>query len=139
MFKLILVFCSIGLISYNQSKEDSSSFSASVQRTPCVDPIPRSPQQITSEFNAQEDIIPESEIIDCSMIPIGSPDVPGYEIWRDPKFLYKGKPSYYFKMESDKERRVELQSLYVTQADIDEADLTAQEIVDYRSDRKSVV
>lgn len=133
MSKLILVFFAIRLISCNQAKEDSSGFNASAQRTPCVDSVPGSPQQITSEFNAQEDIIPESEIIDCSMIPIGSPDVPGYEIWRNPNFLYKGKHSYYFKMESDKEKRVELQSLYVTQADINGAGLTAQEVVDYQS------
>ena len=43
------------------------------QRIPCVDTFPGDPYEILYKFNAQSEIIPESKILDCSMIPIGSP------------------------------------------------------------------
>ena len=114
--------------------------SAYAQRTACVEAIPGSRKKIAYSFHAQADIVPESQILDCSMIPIGATDVSGYGIWRDPDKLYKGMPSYHFKMKDDKERRVELQALYVTQSDIVEAGLTQQEIQDHRcpADEESV-
>lgn len=104
-----------------------------VDRVPCVDDLnTQSPYPIRYDYNAQEDIIPTSKVLDCSMIPIGSPKTAGYEIYRDPTMLYNNKPSYRFKMISDRERRVELQNLYVTQEDIDEAGLTSQQVSDYQ-------
>ncbi len=107
--------------------------SAYAQRTACVEAIPGSRKKIAYSFHAQADIVPESQILDCSMIPIGATNISGYGIWRDPDKLYKGMPSYHFKMKDDKERRVDLQALYVTQSDIVEAGLTQQEIQDHQS------
>ncbi len=64
------------------------------------------------------------------MIPIGSPKAEGFEIWRDPQMLYNGKPSYRFKMVDNSKTRVELQNVFVTQEDLDEAGLTQQDIED---------
>ncbi|WP_242203524.1 heparin lyase I family protein [Aestuariivivens insulae] len=101
-------------------------------RTPCVDPITSSsPYKITYYCRAERDIAPSSKIIDCHMIPIGNPNVPGFEIWRDPQMLYNNKPSYRFKMMDQSKKRVELQALFVTQDDIDEAGLTEQEVQDH--------
>ncbi|WP_242203522.1 heparin lyase I family protein [Aestuariivivens insulae] len=144
--KLIFaVFTSITLTVFCCSKDSDSGPNAtpdpepdpdpvptSEYRIPCVDPLKSSsPYKITYDYWAQGDIIPTDKIIDCHMIPIGSPNAPGFEIWRDPQMLYNGKPSYRFKMIDQSKTRVELQTLFVTQQDLDEAGLTNQDIEDH--------
>ncbi|WP_258103488.1 polysaccharide lyase [Marinoscillum sp. MHG1-6] len=108
--------------------------SAPEYRTPCVDPLESElPYFIKHNTHPEKTIISVDRILDCSMVPIGAPYAydEGYQIVRDPEILYHGIPSYYFKMESDARTRVELQSLFVTQADLDEVGLTKQDIQDH--------
>ena len=139
MHKLILLFL---LLVFNSCEKEKDNDPVQEEekpilsdRVPCVDEIPETPYKIRYDYTAAVDIIPERNVIDCSMIPIGSPNVPGFEIWRDPNMLYNGKPSYHFKMKDQSERRVEFQNVYVTQSDIDEAGLTEQEVSDHQLTR----
>lgn len=98
-----------------------------------VDPFTSSRVRISHKINAPVDIVSEVEILDRSMVPIGATDARhGYGIWRDPEKLYRGIPSYHFWMKDNKHKRVELQALYVTQNDIDDAGLSAKEIQDHQ-------
>ncbi|MCG8554626.1 MAG: polysaccharide lyase [Proteobacteria bacterium] len=93
--------------------------------SPCVDPAPARLTEITARSNVQTGIHTPSELIDCNMVPVGSSGT-GYQIWRDPKNLYNGNPSYRFLMVDDSKTRVEFSALYVTAVDI--AGLTQQQI-----------
>ena len=73
--------------------------------------------EIRTRKNIQWEVVSPSEVIDETMVPVGS-SKPGYHIWRDKTNLYHGKPSYRFYAQDDKQTRVEMTALYVTEKDI---------------------
>ncbi|MDB2673840.1 polysaccharide lyase [Akkermansiaceae bacterium] len=90
-------------------------------------------ERVMGKFHAQVDLVPEDEILDGRMIPIGSTTARrGSGIWKDSGNLYQGKPSYYFWMETNKGRRVELQTLFVTKQDVEKAELNNEEILSHQ-------
>eukprot|EP00406_Dinophysis_acuminata_P073418 CAMPEP_0179246864 /NCGR_PEP_ID=MMETSP0797-20121207/19313_1 /TAXON_ID=47934 /ORGANISM="Dinophysis acuminata, Strain DAEP01" /LENGTH=404 /DNA_ID=CAMNT_0020954465 /DNA_START=1 /DNA_END=1212 /DNA_ORIENTATION=- len=103
---------------------------AASPRAACVDAVAANSTAIERREDVQQTIINASDILDCNMVAVGAKG-PGYTIVRDAANTYNGTPSYRFHVDDDGANRVELSAAFVTQEDIDAANLTQAEIAEH--------
>lgn len=66
--------------------------------------------EIRARKSIQWEVVDPVDIIESIMVPVGS-NKPGYHMWLDTKNLYRGKPSYRFHAQDDKQTRVDTASI----------------------------
>lgn len=81
--------------------------------------------EIRTRKTIQSQLVDSVDIIDKNMVPVGAKK-PGYHIWQDTKNPYRGKASYRFYAQDDKQTRIEMTALFATAKDI--AEMTEQQV-----------